>query len=286
MQLKPEGDNRYYEKLINEHLHVLEQFANQKVNQLIRNGIKNISKGEIISIGYEGLYKAAIKFDESRNNDFSGFAWYYIDFAFKAYQRNIDSVHHVTRKQIKNIRKATDALSQKLGRQPTDGEIAESLKMDTQQIQKYRNIEITNLPYMDDTNSISESDVKEFVLDFNHEDQDSKLNLGRDMNHCIEISLTGDQRVIIEWMYMEDLNAREIAMKLWGKFGDTEKNLIYNTTKSGKSKLKKCMENKGWSKGKQFSPYLDPGIQKDRFMSSKLIARPQREQRAKYDKKN
>jgi len=247
MKLKPERDNQYYEKLINENLHVLEQFANQKVHQLIRNGIKNISKSEIISIGYEGLYKAAIKFDESKNNDFFGFAWYYIDFAFKAYQRKIDSLHHVTRKQIKKIRKTIDLLSQKLGRQPTDGELAETLKMDNQQIQKYRNIELINLQYMEDTNAIIESDFKEFSVDFNLEDKEKKLNLGRDMNDCIEISLTGDQRVIIEWMYMEYLNAKEIALKLWGKFGEVEKNLIYNTTKSGKSKLKKCMEKKGWS---------------------------------------
>lgn len=67
------------------------------------------------------------------------------------------------------------------------------------------------------------------------------------MNDCIKDSLSGDKRVIIESMYFENLNAEEIALKLWNKFTDKEKYFIYNTIKNGKKKLKDCMENKGWS---------------------------------------
>ncbi len=139
--MKTTADTQYNEDLVNENLNILEYYAKQKVNQLFRNGIKNISKSEIISIGYEGLYKAATKFDDSKNDNFQGYAWYYIDLAFKSYQRKIDDIHHVARNQIKSIRMKTELLFQKLGRQPTDFEIAESLKIDTKEVRKFKTIE-------------------------------------------------------------------------------------------------------------------------------------------------
>jgi len=247
LKLTSSADSQYYEDLVNENLNILERYASQKVNQLFRNSIKNISKSEIISIGYEGLYKAATTFDESKNNNFQGYAWYYIDLAFKSYQRKIDGIHHVTRSQIKNIKKKTDSLIQKLGRQPTDTEIADSLNLDVKEVEKYKNIEAYHLQSLQDSdenyNLIDRGDQADRFL----EENERITNLGRDMNDCLENYLSTDQRTIIELMYLDHLNAKEIAIKLWGEFDEKEKNLIYNTTKSSKLKLKNCMGKKGWS---------------------------------------
>ena len=247
MKLMSGVDDQYYENLINENLQILERYASQKLHQLFNSGIKNISKSEIVSIGYEGLYKAAIKFDETKNDNFYGYAWYYVDLAFKSHQRNVDEIHHVTRKQIKIIKKAMDLLSQKLGRQPMDTEIADHLKMDIKQVQKYRNIELNHSQSFQDSDGEFESVDEENPADVYLEEREKESNLGRDMNECLESTLSADQKSIIELMYLEHLNAEEIALKLWGKYKDKEKHFIYNTTKSGKQKLKKCMEKKGWS---------------------------------------
>ncbi len=247
MKLRSGPEDQFFEDLINEHLQILERYASQKLRQLFNNGIKNISKSEIVSIGYEGLYKAALKFDKTQNDNFYGYAWYYVDLAFKSYQRNIDEIHHVTRKQIKIIKNAMDLLSQKLERQPTENEIADHLKMDIKQIRKYRNIELNHIQSVQDTDEPFESVDEENQVDVYLEEREKESNLGRDMNECLESALSADQKSVIELMYLEHLNAEEIALKIWGKFSDKEKFMIYNSTKSGKQKLKKCMEKKGWS---------------------------------------
>jgi len=238
-------DDRDCEKLINDSLYILERYADQKVYQLYRDGIKYISKSEIISAGYEGLYKAAIKFDAARNDNFNGFAWYYIDLAFKSYLRNLDELHHVTRRKLRDIKKTTDQLTQKLGRQPTDSEIAECLKISEKQLRKYKNININHIQSVPESNGYIGSIEVDNRADYHLENSDR--NLGRDMNDCLEISVSADQRRIIELMYLDNLKAEEIAHQLWGRFTKTEKNYIYNTLKTGRKKLKKCMEEKGWS---------------------------------------
>ncbi len=238
-------DDRDCESLINDNLYILERYADQKVFQLFRDGIKYISKSEIISAGYEGLYKAAIKFDAARNDNFNGFAWYYINLAFKSYLRNLDELHHVTRKKLKDIKRTTDRLSQTLGRQPTDSEIAECLKIKEKQLRKYKNINIDHIQSVQESNGNIGSIEVENGAD-NHL-KNSDRNLGRDMNECLEISISADHRRIIELMYLDNLKAEEIAHLLWGRFTNREKNYIYNTLKTGRKKLKKCMEEKGWS---------------------------------------
>lgn len=240
------SENKKNEILVIEHLHVLERYAKTKSYQLARFGI-NISIQEIISIGYIGLHKAANIFDENKSADFSKFAWQHIDFAFKAHLREIDAVHHETRKHLNDVKKITDTLSQKLGREPTDYEVADALKMDIEQLWNYKKIELNITKYDKPLEEILEWMDGEDQEDEVEKKEEKKSRLGKDMNDCIKDSLSGDKRVIIESMYFENLNAEEIALKLWNKFTDKEKYFIYNTIKNGKKKLKDCMENKGWS---------------------------------------
>ena len=199
----------------------------------------------MVSVGYQGLYQAALKFDTKKSNDFKGFAWKYIDYAVKTYQRNIDELHHITRNHIKDIKQVRDTLMQRFGREPTDMEIAEHLNMSSDDVQKYINIEWNSYRVEDDHKVLSEITVEAESGESIEEDRSIKL--GKDMDDCLEYSLTAEQKKIIELMYLENLTAAEIAFKLWSRFENKEKNLVYNSTKSGKMKLKKCMEEKGWT---------------------------------------
>lgn len=244
---KQETDVKYRENLINNNLYILENYARQKYKQLFSYGIRNILINEIISIGYEGLYKAAVIFDKNKNNNFYGFAWYHIDLAFKSYQRNIDKLHHVTRKKIKNINQISDALTQELGRPPNDTEIAGRLQIDENDLRKYKNVELNYTAVNQNSDEDFDPVDREYPADISMEKNEREFILGRDMNDCLENTLSGVQRKIVELMYLDNLDAVKIADKLWGKFDQKKKNLIYNTTKNGKIKLKKCMEKKGWS---------------------------------------
>jgi len=247
LRLHETKDTPYLEDLVNENLFLLEKYASHKVNQLFRSGIKNITKTEIISIGYEGLHRAAITYDEMKSSNFQGYAWYSIDLSLKTYQRKIDGIHHVARSQIKKIRKTTDLLVQKLDRQPTDDEIAQSLKIDTKEVHKFKRIEADLIEADDDFEEYTKLVDEDTRADKNLEENERETILGRDMNDCLQYSLSEDQRQMIELMYMEYLSAEDIADRLGKEFNDKIKHHIYNTVKNCKLKLKKCMENKGWS---------------------------------------
>jgi len=240
-------DDQSLENLINEHLYILEIYSEKKVNSLRNLGRTNITKNEIVSIAYEGLYKAVINFDESVNNNFFGYAWQYIDFAFKTYQRKIDPLHQDTREKVKKIQKANESLIQSLGRTPTEQEIAKKTNLDVKQIKKINRLGLDSIQYDELSTGSLEIENGEQPADMKLEEQERTTTLGKDMNDCLETALAEDQKRIIELMYLDSKSAETIALSLWNQFGSKEKNFIYNTVKSGKNKLKQCMQQKGWS---------------------------------------
>jgi RNA polymerase primary sigma factor len=125
-----EGDTEALQKLVMANLRFVVSVAKQYQNQ-------GLSFPDLINEGNMGLVKAARKFDETRGFKFISYAVWWIR------QSIIQAISEQTRivrlplnrvSNINKIKKANSYLEQKFEREPTDGELAEFLEMDEENI--------------------------------------------------------------------------------------------------------------------------------------------------------
>jgi RNA polymerase primary sigma factor len=119
------GDRRATEKLISANLLFVVSVANQYVN-------RGLPLSDLIAEGNMGLLNAVGKFDETRNHKFISYAvWWIRQGILKslAEQTNIVRFPINQIEDLEGINRASEALSQELGRSPTFSEVAESVSM-------------------------------------------------------------------------------------------------------------------------------------------------------------
>ena len=120
-----EGDNVALEKLVKANLRFVISVAKQYYN-----GGYNISLGDLISEGNIGLITAASKFDETRGFKFISYAvWWIRQAIISAISQNARLIRQPMNRvmTLNKINNRTSELEQRLEREPTSEEVAESL---------------------------------------------------------------------------------------------------------------------------------------------------------------
>lgn len=124
------GDQDALEKLVVANLRFVISVAKQYQNQ-------GLSFSDLINEGNVGLVKAAKKYDETRGFKFISYAVWWIRQAIMQAIAEQTRIVHLPLNRLSSINRITRAipyLEQKLGREPTDSELAEHLEMTSEEV--------------------------------------------------------------------------------------------------------------------------------------------------------
>ncbi len=91
----------------------------------------NIEFGDLVSYGILGLFDAIEKYDPAQGNKFETYAVSRIRGAIMDELRKLDWAPRLLRKKARDLQRKVKALEEKLGRAPTDDEVAKSLSVTT-----------------------------------------------------------------------------------------------------------------------------------------------------------
>lgn len=180
----------------------------------------NIELDDLISSGVIGLMDAIDKYDPTRDNKFKTYAEFRIRGAILDELRAQDWVPRSIRDKAKLLDRTMVALEAELGRVPTDEEVANTLKLSTDEFHELLNqVRPVSLLSIDESQTFSNVDKKSIlnILEgcklsnpFNQLNVKSVKDI---VTQAIE-ELPERQRLVLSLYYYEDLNLKEIGKVL------------------------------------------------------------------------
>ncbi|MEX0944440.1 MAG: FliA/WhiG family RNA polymerase sigma factor [Balneolaceae bacterium] len=192
---------------------------------LIRSIIGKINKPDnplsqnedLESAGITGLIQALDSYDCSKNIQFNTYAYYRIRGSIIDYLRKIDSLPRKQRKNYGEIQATINLLAQEFGREPTDEEVADKLKMPLEDFYKLlSNVQQRNALSLD--NRFGESDrnfydIQEDTEVDSPDDHLEKKEIAETLKRKIG-ELKERERLILTLYYYEDMTMSEVALLL------------------------------------------------------------------------
>lgn len=215
--VKPSG---YTKKAQTEKERIIEEYL-----PIIKNLAFKLSKGfddemtieDLISAGIMGLLEAIEKYDPTKGAQLKTFAYLRIRGAMIDELRARDWFSRSARTKAKKIEETISALTSKLGRFPSEEEIASELDMDLEKylefIKDYKNLSVFSIDELYETIGEDKEKLIRYVL----EESESPVEvvefheLESLLAKAIE-KLPEKQKLILSLYYYEDLNMKEIAL--------------------------------------------------------------------------
>lgn len=213
---EPKIINKDIRKIVEENIHLVEMVVRKVAPSLP----DSMAREELVSEGILGLIEAAQKFDQSKGR-FENWAEIRIRGAIIDYLRKTDVLSRSSRLMVKQIANTIKELQNKLGREPTDEEVAKELGMTLEEyhieLERITNLSIISLDeVVFDQNSSEGKLLYELINDENVKDPfkfAENSNLRKIIEKALE-KLDEREREIIKLYYLDGFHMKEISKKL------------------------------------------------------------------------
>lgn len=209
------GHDDVYRNLLMEHYRDLVRYAAERLHSKLPD---KVELDDLISAGIFGLMDAIDAYDPERGVKFETYCAPRIKGSILDELRSMDWVPRLVRARAHQLSKATHALEMHLGRKPDEEELAEQLKMNTEEFTRLQR----------DANAVSlvslstkcgdgdgEKDVYEIDVIKDNRSEDPLLEAQkRDLKNLLTKGLTRAERLIIVLYYYEEMTMKEIGATL------------------------------------------------------------------------
>ncbi len=182
----------------------------------------NVELDDLKSAGFIGLIDAIEKFSDEKGTPFSVYAEIRIRGAIMDELRSRDWVPRSVRDRNQKLQEAIQTLQLKLGRKPSESELAESLNCTLAELHQYQNrAEIKSLLSLEDLGQRRDSDggsrdVLEMIADPEQDTPEDHIERV-DEAAMLQLALSRlrpRQNTILRLYYFEDMKLREIGEHL------------------------------------------------------------------------
>ncbi|MDH4317889.1 MAG: FliA/WhiG family RNA polymerase sigma factor [Desulfobulbaceae bacterium] len=199
-------------QLIRKHLPLVDLLVERMIPQVP----SFMSRDDMFSAAMEGLIDAANKFDQEKGVQFKTFAEYRIRGAIYDEMRKLDWFSRSLREKQSRLTKTMLTLERKLGRSPTNEEMAGALEISLEQYHELL-AKVSHLGCVSLHETLDNSEEGRSFLD-NLEDANTPTPLeiieSHEMTHILsEVldELSEKERMVIALYYYEELTQKEIA---------------------------------------------------------------------------
>jgi RNA polymerase sigma factor FliA len=231
---KNDGDERARERLVVAYSPLVKFIAGRMASGLP----SHVDEGDLMSYGLLGLIGAIERFDLEREIKFETFAVARIKGAIIDELRSLDWVPRSVRSRAREVERAHGALEAKLGRSPSDEEMAEKMELTVEEFEDaLLQIANSSVLALDDLWTFADPDggggqisVLDTIQDPNALDPESEAHTAELKDRLADAieSLPERERLVIALYYYENLTLREIGEVL----GVTESRVSQLHTKS------------------------------------------------------
>jgi len=196
------------EQLILRHYSMVRQVA----YRLVSRYPSCVEADDLITIGMLGLIDAVDRFEHDRSVSFSAYARIRVQGAIVDELRKVDWVPRSVRNRADRIRMAREDLEKRLGRAPSQDELAAELGVKAERLRDMiQNSTVRTLVSMDESGD-DEDPVREFLKADEPDplDQTMKTRLQELVQDAI-CDLPDRERTLVEFYYYRDLTFKEIG---------------------------------------------------------------------------
>jgi len=210
-QAKPDEQTR--DALLNEHLNLVYHVA----RRMGHKGSGEIEFEELVSAGTMGLIDAIEKFEPERGLAFSTFAVPRIRGAILDELRRLDTVSRTVRRKQRDVDTAREELTGRLGRTPSDEELADELAVDLDTLWRWRREMERAVQVSLDTPAGDDEGGAGSLVDVLIDDEAASPEQILDQREEVEVlqqeiaALDEQERTVLGLYYYEELKLREIA---------------------------------------------------------------------------
>ena len=212
---KAEPDNKEYRNLLVENYLPLVKYNGERIWARLPEGVE---LDDLISAGVFGLMDAIDAFDMTRGVKFETYCVPRIRGAMLDELRTMDWVPRLVRSKASKLNEATKTLEARLGRHPTEGELAAQMELSVADLEKMMvEASAVNLISLNkkwyETDSYKDVREIDILEDKKGEDPTRRIQKN-DLMRLVTKGLNRNERLIIILYYYEELTMKEIGATL------------------------------------------------------------------------